>query len=95
MRSSLDCSICLMYGYKNFAISAVSLINASNSSNLILLLLKEFLIGLLFLNFQIVTLLGMTFIKSSFPDKEYSDSAPFRSIVSNANNSKSSLKAIY
>ena len=33
----------------------------------------------------------MTFFKLSLVDKEYSDSAPFRSIVSNANNSKSSL----
>ena len=80
-----------MYGYKNFAISTVSLINASNSSNLMLLLLKEFLIGLLFLNFQIVTLFGITSFKLSLPDKEYRDSAPFKSIVSNANKSKSSL----
>tara|TARA_B100000524_G_C23359000_1_gene265026 strand:+ start:31 stop:210 length:180 start_codon:yes stop_codon:yes gene_type:complete len=59
-----------MKGYKNFDISAVILINALNSLNLILLLLKEFLIGLLFLNFQIVTLLGKTLFNSSLADNE-------------------------
>ena len=38
-----------------------------------------------------VTLLGMTSFKLSLSDKEYKDSAPFKSIVSNANKSKSSL----
>ena len=80
-----------MLGYKIVAISAVSLINASNSFNLILLLLNEFLIGLLFLNFQIVTLLGSTSFKLSLLDKKNRDSAPFKSIVSKANKSKSSL----
>ncbi len=38
-----------------------------------------------------VTLFGMNLFKLSFSDKEYKDSAQFKSIVSNANNSKSSL----
>jgi len=53
--------------------------------------LKEILKGLLFLNFQIVTLLGSKIFKLSLSEKEYKDSAPFKSIVSNANKSKSSL----
>ena len=38
-----------------------------------------------------MTLLGITLFKLSLSDKEYKDSAPFKSIVSNANKSKSSL----
>ena len=69
----------------------MSLINALNSTNLILLLIKEFLNGLLFLNFQIATLLGNTSFKLSLYDNEYNDSELFKSIVSKANKSKSSL----
>ena len=69
----------------------MSLINALNSTNLILLLIKEFLNGLLFLNFQIATLLGSTSFKLSLYDNEYNDSELFKSIVSKANKSKSSL----
>ena len=36
-------------------------------------------------------LLGKTLFKLSFPDNENRDSAPFKSIVSNANKSKSNL----
>ena len=38
-----------------------------------------------------VTLFGNKWFKLSFSDNEYKDSAQFKSIVSNANNSKSSL----
>ena len=45
----------------------------------------------LFLSFQIITLLGKISFKLSLSDKEYKDWEPFKSMVSNANKSKSSL----
>ena len=50
-------------------ISTTILIKASNSSSLILLFTKDFLNGLLFLNFQIVTLFGKRSFKLSLFDK--------------------------
>ena len=51
----------------------------------------DFLNGLLFLSFQIVTLFGKTLFKFSFLDREYKDCIPFKSIVSKSNNKKSSF----
>ena len=90
-RSSLDCSISLIKGYKYLDISTVILINASNSLSFILLLTNDFLNGLLFLNFQIETLFGRTSFKLSLLDKTYRDCIPFKSIVSRINNNKSSF----
>ena len=85
-----------MYGYKYLAISDVILIRASNSLNLILLLIKSFLIGLLHLNFHIETLLDNTESKSSLLATENNVSDPLRSIVSIANKSRSNLsKALF
>ena len=70
------------------------LIKASNSSNLILFLTKDFLNGLLFLNFQIETLFGKTSFNLSLFDREYRDCKPFKSIVSKINNNKSSFSIV-
>ena len=56
-----------------------------------LLLTKDFLNGLLFLNFQIVTLFGRTSLKLRLFDKAYMDCIPFKSIVSKINNNRSSF----
>ena len=53
--------------------------------------LKDFLIGLLHLNFQIDTFDGKISCNSSLVDKEKRECEPFRSIVSKANKSKSNL----
>ena len=53
--------------------------------------MKDFLNGLLFLNFQIVTLFGKISFKQSLFDNAYRDWIPFKSIVSRINNNKSSF----
>ena len=58
---------------------------------LILLLINDFLIGLLDLNFHIETFEGNKCCKLSLLDIENIDSEAFKSIVSKANKSKSNL----